>query len=110
MKKFQFMTFAMMIMALVCVGFTSCSNDDDDFSIVGTWMEIDSDENVYIYLYSNGAGKYTEKGKSNTFTYTYDDDSKVLTITVNGRTSSTVITIISNDKIIVKGDTYMRIG
>lgn len=30
MKKFQFSMFAIMIMALVCVGFASCDSDDDD--------------------------------------------------------------------------------
>ena len=30
MKKFQFNMLAMIIMALVCVGFASCGSDDDD--------------------------------------------------------------------------------
>ena len=42
MKKFQFSVFAMMVMAMVCVGFASCGSDGEDNdnggrTIVGTW-------------------------------------------------------------------------
>ena len=47
MKKFQFRVLAMIMMALVCVGFVSCGDDDDDDGlanldetsqlIVGSW-------------------------------------------------------------------------
>lgn len=47
MKKFQFRVFAIMIMALVCVGFASCGSDDDDSKnksnntsdLVGIWAQ-----------------------------------------------------------------------
>ena len=41
MKKNSFYLWVTMIVAMLCVGFTSCSNDDDDVvtgeGIVGTW-------------------------------------------------------------------------
>ena len=95
----------------MAVSLTSCNKDDDNrFSIVGTWMEIDSDEDVTIYLYANGAGKYTEKGYSNTFTYTFNSSGNILSITMNGKTEITVVTVVSNDMIIIEGDKYMRIN
>ena len=108
--KMQFVALIMGIMFSMAI-FASCSSDDDDdrFNIVGTWMEIDSDEDVYVYLYSNGAGKFTEKGRSNTFTYIFYEDSKVIEITTNGRTERATLTILSKDKFVLMGDTYMRI-
>ena len=51
MKKKSFYLWAMMLVAMLCVGFTSCGNDDDDdvvtgTGIVGTW-QFDAVENHY---------------------------------------------------------------
>lgn len=53
MKKFKFLAFALFAV-LACVNFASCSDDDDDNSIVGTWIEKGVDdgeayENTYIF-------------------------------------------------------------
>lgn len=67
MKKFQFSVFAMIIMAFVCVGFASCSSDDDngggDSALVGKWYSFHSSSIDYIEAWqfnSNGSCKYGE--------------------------------------------------
>lgn len=55
MKKKSFYLWAMMLVAVLCVGFTSCDNDDDDDDedvvtgegIVGTWQFISVDNHFY---------------------------------------------------------------
>lgn len=74
MKKFQFRVFAMMIMALVCIGFASCSSDDDgnagggshDNKLVGTWHQYDARQQVTtVYRFdSDGKWYYNEWWKS----------------------------------------------
>lgn len=52
MKKNSFYLFAMMMVAMVCVGFASCSSDDDDegdAGLVGTWHYVS-----YETHYNNG--------------------------------------------------------
>ena len=72
MKKFQFRVFAMMIMALVCVGFASCGSDDDDSKnksnntsdLVGIWAQYHQGSATAWYygikLDANGEAAYTE--------------------------------------------------
>lgn len=52
MKKNQFRVFAMMIMALVCVGFTSCGGDDDDNSNSSSGNNISASVDGIWYLKS----------------------------------------------------------
>lgn len=52
MKKNSFYLFAMMMAVVLCVGFTSCSSDDDDegdAGLVGTWRYVS-----YETHYNNG--------------------------------------------------------
>lgn len=67
--------FAMMIMALVCVGFASCGSDDDESNIgntalVGTWTQQYNKIGVIgIKLTADGKAYYNEwnKGKKPNF-------------------------------------------
>jgi hypothetical protein len=75
MKKLQFSVFAMMIMALVCVGFASCGGDDDSSNVgnnalVGTWTQPYGSIGVIgIKLTADGKAYYNEwsKGKEPNF-------------------------------------------
>ena len=67
MKKNQFRVFAMMIMALVCVGFASCGSDDDgknSSALVGIWSQYHQGSATAWYigikLDANGEAAYTE--------------------------------------------------
>lgn len=108
MKKNSFYLFAMMMAVVLCVGFASCSSDDDEGgsgntnSFVGTWMWL-SDETHYsngtmddydindqhyyqfktngiVVLYTYYDNKlYIENGK-----YSYDEKTKTLTFSWSG--------------------------
>ena len=71
MKNNQFRVFAMMIMALVCVGFASCGSDDDgknesnnSSALVGIWSQYHQGSATAWYigikLDANGEAAYTE--------------------------------------------------
>lgn len=85
MKKSSLISimFAMFVATLLCVGITSCSSDDDNASIVGTWR-CDWDVNCYTIITFNeeGTGSSTEAedGKISTdrFRYSFDPKSMVL--------------------------------
>ena len=75
---------------VLCAGFTSCSDDDDENPLVGTWvsiedrnsveykdvMTINSDGTGSSAIYENG--QIDKEGVEN-FKYTYDEKSKVFT-------------------------------
>lgn len=75
MKKFKFLAFALFAV-LACVNFASCSDDDDDNSIVGTWIEKGVDdgeayENTYIFN-ADGTGATLWNGENgDSFHYVY---------------------------------------
>lgn len=77
MKKFYFSMFAMMMMALVCVGFTSCGSDDDDgvnggggsrdSAVIGTWYDTTHGNFTCAWRFDgNGMCYYYEWGNSKT--------------------------------------------
>ena len=88
MKTFRF--FATLLVIALCAGFTSCSDDDDENPLVGTWvsiedrnsveykdvMTINSDGTGSSAIYENG--QIDKEGVEN-FKYTYDEKSKVFT-------------------------------
>ena len=88
MKTFRF--FATLLVIALCAGFTSCSDDDDENPLVGTWvsiedrnsveykdvMTINSDGTGSSAIYENG--QIDKEGVEN-FKYTYDENSKVFT-------------------------------
>ena len=130
MKKFQFRVFAMMIMALVCVGFASCGSDDDDgknksnntSDLVGIWAQYHQEYTTGSYLGhyigikldANGEAAYTEWGNNDTPNWNYTGGAKwsvkdnVLTISApNGSVAYSSFFTLSSDKktITFAGDT-----
>ncbi|MBO5580382.1 MAG: hypothetical protein J5952_08190 [Prevotella sp.] len=130
MKKFQFRVFAIMIMALVCVGFASCGSDDDDgknksnntSALVGIWAQYHQEYTTGSYLGhyigikldANGEAAYTEWGNNDTPNWNYTGGGKwsvkdnVLTLTYpNGSVAySSFFTLSSDGKTITfAGDT-----
>lgn len=88
MKTFRF--FATLLVIALCAGFTSCSDDDDENSLVGTWVSIENRNSVeykgVMTINSDGTGssaiyengQIDKEGVEN-FKYTYDENSKVFT-------------------------------
>lgn len=123
MKKFQFSMFAIMIMALVCVGFASCGSDDDDngggsSELVGIWTQYHQRSATSYYigikLDADGKAAYTEWDAKRTPDWTYTGGANwsvsggVLTITApNGSVAySSAYTLSSDGKTITfAGDT-----
>ena len=94
MKRFQFSVFAMMIMALVCVGFASCGGDGDDESIVGVWT------GSPLTITGNGSGEITceftsggiikwnnASGSTENGTYTFSGSRSAVDKSINGTVS-----------------------
>lgn len=88
MKKFHFSVFTM-IMALVCLGFTSCSSAEDDndnsknpSELVGIWTQYHQGYNGNISYYygikldANGEAAYTEWDVKSTPNWTYTGGGK----------------------------------
>ena len=88
MKTFRL--FATLLVIVLCAGFTSCSDDDDENPLVGTWVNIESRNSVeykdVMTINSDGTGssaiyengQIDKEGVEN-FKYTYDEKSKVFT-------------------------------
>lgn len=87
MKTFRF--FATLLVIVLCAGFTSCS-DDDENPLVGTWVNIENRNSMeykeVMTINENGTGSsanYTngqlDKDGVDNFKYTYDEKSKVFT-------------------------------
>ena len=88
MKTFRF--FATLLVIALCAGFTSCSDDDDENPLVGTWVNIENRNSVeykdVMTINSDGTGssaiykngQIDKEGVEN-FKYTYDEKSKVFT-------------------------------
>ncbi|KXT37640.1 lipocalin family protein [Bacteroides thetaiotaomicron] len=88
MKTFRL--FATLLVIALCAGFTSCSDDDDENPLVGTWVSIENRNSVeykdVMTINSDGTGssaiyengQIDKEGVEN-FKYTYDEKSKVFT-------------------------------
>ena len=88
MKTFRL--FATLLVIILCAGFTSCSDDDDENPLVGTWVNIENRNSVeykdVMTINSDGTGssaiyengQIDKEGVEN-FKYTYDEKSKVFT-------------------------------
>lgn len=88
MKTFRF--FATLLVIALCAGFTSCSDDDDENPLVGTWVSIENRNSVeykdVMTINSDGTGSSAiyengqiDKDGVENFKYTYDENSKVFT-------------------------------
>lgn len=88
MKTFRF--FATLLVIALCAGFTSCSDDEDENPLVGTWVSIENRNSVeykdVMTINSDGTGssaiyengQIDKEGVEN-FKYTYDENSKLFT-------------------------------
>ena len=88
MKTFRL--FATLLVIVLCAGFTSCSDDDDENPLVCTWVNIENRNSVeykdVMTINSDGTGssaiyengQIDKEGVEN-FKYTYDEKSKVFT-------------------------------
>ena len=88
MKTFRL--FATLLVIVLCAGFTSCSDDDDENPLVGTWVNIENRNSVeykdVMTINSDGTGssaiyengQIDKEGVEN-IKYTYDEKSKVFT-------------------------------
>lgn len=78
MRTFRIL--AALVMAVVCVGLSSCSKDDDNdenkTSIVGTWIggQFEVDDNETLIFNSNNKGKWD----SDEFTYTTNSNKVII--------------------------------
>lgn len=106
MKTFKF--FAALMLAVVCVGLSSCSKDDDEKNdtkfLVGTWIADDGSEEITFN--ADGTGFTFDKinGREN-FTYTFDAKTMVVTYDLEkpdlegNKHFTTKLERINNDKI-----------
>lgn len=80
MKTFRF--FAALMMAVVCVGLSSCSKDDEDNNgnslLVGTWVA--DDGATEITFKADGTGFEIDEIGTDKFTYTFDTKTMTLTL------------------------------
>ncbi|MBQ9677465.1 MAG: hypothetical protein IJV44_04940 [Prevotella sp.] len=115
MKKFQFSVFAMMIMALVCLGFTSCSSDDDESSDIipsGTYIEENGDEAELFSLLVNGNNvrwTCTVYGKvESVIDYTYTIKGNIITMVSSKYGTETTSYKRNGNRIIIGEITYIK--
>lgn len=101
MKKFHFSVFAMMITALVCVGFASCGSDDDDG---GSSYSLTDEEAVTALqgTWSVKVTEYDEEEGDDSWIETWVVQGNNLTITENNYTYKSIFTI--KNGIIAFGD------
>lgn len=94
MKKNSFYLFAMMMAVVLCVSFTSCSDDDDEGgsgstnALVGTWQcvsntSLGSDESEYLKFDAKGNTTwyyvYTKESSFKICKYAYEGTTLVFT-------------------------------
>lgn len=87
-KSILWSMLAIMVVAMLSVGFAACGSDDDDSgsSVVGTWSGKDGSSTITLTFNSNNTGMYIENYKdsysggketiSTSFTYSMVDSSK----------------------------------
>ena len=92
MKTFRF--FATLLVIALCAGFTSCSDDDDENPLVGTWVSIEDRNSVeykdVMTINSDGTGSsaiYTNGQLDN------DGESDVYSMHVRELTGSKLVLV-----------------
>ena len=91
-KSILWSMLAVMMVAMLSVGFAACGNDDDDesgSSVVGTWSGRDGKDQLTLTFNSSGSGTYVARYNDSysgmetdtgSFTYTMEGSSKGLII------------------------------
>lgn len=115
MKKYFLSIFAIIMTGIMSIAFVSCSKEDGDKedneeSIVGTWMETqESGTKLYLILLPNGYGSWVVEhngriDNDGEFTYTYNDN--VITISyVDSNTVERLYVIgLTADRLTIKYD------
>lgn len=107
----KFNLLATLLMVVLCVGFTSCSDDEKDeiqsdktlALLVGSWERTETWEHTYS-KYDPLTGKTETVTETETGTYNYYQDTKKLTL--GDETGSYAVTIleISDKKLIIDDD------
>lgn len=114
MKTFRF--FATLLVIALCAGFTSCSDDDDENPLFGTWVSVYTKNSVEFKevetFNSDGTGSsaYYENGQLDkdgveNFKYTYDESTKILTyIWADGDTYAMRVKELTSSKLVLVDD------
>ena len=102
MKTFRF--FAALLMAVVCVGLSSCSKDDDNL-LVGTWVA--DDGATEITFNADGTGFEIDEKETDKFTYTFD--AKTMIVTLNYEKPDTTGESQFSAKVEINGD-KLKVG
>lgn len=107
MKKiFNYLLIATLLIG-TAVSFSSCKDDDEDYSIVGTWKCTDTSGWYELWTFnSNGTGTYQEyyNGKvddAEMFTYSYANN--MIIENYNGETEVTTIKWVDKNHFIEDG-------
>lgn len=113
MKKNLLNLMAILMVAIVSVGFVSCSDDDDDkkdkiapekqeITLLGIWYGIEG-ANVVSYQYNaDGTGIFSYGDVMVKFSYSYDSNAKRLTQTVMGESYVYEITTLTAEEMVGK--------
>ena len=72
--KTYFKYVMLLFVAALSLGFTSCSDDDDDpASLVGTWQQYDEEYDEYYQITFKADGTFLDKGWDGDHSYEYSD-------------------------------------
>lgn len=85
MKKTLFYLAAILFVAVLSISLTSCSKDDDEDSVIGTWVGRDEGEDIKLVFKKGGTGTFiniNQRGKieDGPFAYVMEGDSKGIII------------------------------
>lgn len=114
MKTFRF--FAALMLAVVCVGLSSCNKDDEDEKfdnslLVGTWVA--DDGATEITFKADGTGFEIDEKETDKFTYTFDAKTMILALNyekpdTTGESQFSAKVEINGDKLKVGDSVYTR--
>ena len=110
LKKF----FSLLMVAALCVGFTACSDDDDDNpdTIVGTWqyssleLKVETSNAIVTEIIKTAVGAQLADVEIPNFTLVLTDNGKY-TLSAAGQTSNEGTYTYANNKLVLTGDLSM---
>ena len=132
-KKYLLGMFALLMVATLSVGFTSCGDDDDEelfgggktgkggvtaSYFVGTWRLIDAfDQEIVFTFKSNGTGSYLyvymdggswKVGRSEGFVWQYDEESWEMRLKFSKSVEYYDVIPVSKTVVMFDGDEYQK--